>query len=63
MPDVIPFLTWLAEAFGFSETTRFTTPDGRLSHGEMSVGDGLILLASPSPHYQAISIGARSCST
>ena len=48
MPDVIPFLTyedgiaaleWLAEAFGFTEIARFTTSDGRLSHGEMSVGD------------------------
>ena len=61
MPDVIPFVTyedgvvaleWLANAFGFTETTRLTTPDGRLSHGEMSVGDGLIMLASPSPDYQ-----------
>ncbi len=57
MPDVIPFLTyedgiaaleWLAEVFGFTETARFTSSDGRLSHGEMSVGDGLIMLASPS---------------
>ena len=61
MPDVIPFLTyedgiaaleWLAEVFGFTETARFTSSDGRLSHGEMSVGDGLIMLASPSPDYQ-----------
>ena len=50
MPDVIPFLTyedgiaaleWLAEVFGFTETARFTSSDGRLSHGEMSVGAGL----------------------
>ena len=61
MPDVIPFLTyengiaaleWLAEVFGFTETARFTSSDGRLSHGEMSVGDGLIMLASPSPDYE-----------
>ena len=61
MPDVVPFLTyedgiaaleWLAEVFGFTETTRFTSSDGRLSHGEMSIGDGLIMLASPSPDYQ-----------
>ena len=47
MPDVVPFLTyedgiaaldWLAEAFGFTETARLTTTDGRLSHGEMSIG-------------------------
>jgi PhnB protein len=61
MPDVIPFLTyedgiaalgWLADVFGFTETARFTSSDGRLSHGEMSVGDGLIMLASPSPDYE-----------
>ena len=61
MPDVVPFLTyedgiaaleWLAEVFGFTETARFTSPDGRLSHGEMSIGDGLIMLASPSPDYE-----------
>jgi len=44
MTDVVPFLTyedgvaaleWLAEVFGFTETARFTSSDGRLSHGEM----------------------------
>ena len=62
MPDVIPFLTyedgiaaleWLAEVFGFTETARFTSADGVLSHGEMSVGDGLIMLASPSRTMKA----------
>ena len=47
MPDVIPFLTyedgiaaldWLAKVFGFTETVCFTSPDGKLSHGEMAVG-------------------------
>jgi PhnB protein len=61
MPDVVPFLTyedgiaaleWLAEVFGFTEAARFTSSDGRLSHGEMSIGDGLIMLASPSPDYE-----------
>jgi hypothetical protein len=61
MPDVVPFLTyedgiaaleWLAEVFGFTETARVTSSDGRLSHGEMSIGDGLIVLASPSPDYE-----------
>ena len=61
MPDVVPFLTyedgiaaleWLAEVFGFTETARFTSSDGRLSHGEMSIGDGLVMLASPSADYE-----------
>jgi uncharacterized glyoxalase superfamily protein PhnB len=50
--DGIRALEWLARAFGFRETTRMTTPDGRLSHGEMRAGDGLIMLASPTPHYR-----------
>ena len=59
-PTVIPMLAyedgpaamdWLAHAFGFKERTRMM--DGaRLSHGEMEAGDGVIMLATPSPHYQ-----------
>lgn len=61
-PSVIPMisyedgtaaLVWLRRAFGFRETARHTTPDGRLSHGEMKAGDGLIMLASPTPEYQS----------
>ena len=50
--DGIAALAWLARAFGFRETARLTTPDGRLSHGEMRAGDGVIMLASPTPDYQ-----------
>ena len=60
-PSVIPMISyengtaaldWLRCAFGFREIARLTTPDGRLSHGEMQAGDGLIMLASPTPDYQ-----------
>ena len=70
MPDVVPFLTyedgiaaleWLAEVFGFTETARFTSSDGRLSHGEMSIGDGLVMLASPSPDYEGPRRHRRNC--
>jgi uncharacterized glyoxalase superfamily protein PhnB len=50
--DGIRALEWLARAFGFRETARLTAPDGRLSHGEMRAGDGLIMLASPTPDYR-----------
>jgi uncharacterized glyoxalase superfamily protein PhnB len=59
-PAVVPMIAyengpaamdWLARAFGFREKARMTTPDGRLSHGEMHAGDGLIMLATPSPLY------------
>jgi uncharacterized glyoxalase superfamily protein PhnB len=61
-PDVIPMIAyedgpramdWLAQAFGFKERMRMVTPEGRLSHGEMEVGDGVIMLATPSPDYES----------
>src|SRR5256885_2653735 len=59
-PAVIPMIAyedgpaamdWLAHAFGFRERARMLGEDGRLSHGEMEAGDGMIMLATPSPHY------------
>ena len=51
--DGIAALEWLARAFGFRETARLTTADGRLAHGEMLAGGGLIMLASPTPDYRS----------
>ncbi len=60
-PGVIPMiayedgaaaLDWLAAAFGFRERTRTTGQDGRISHAEMETGEGLIMLASPTPDYE-----------
>ena len=60
-PAVIPMvayedgaaaLAWLSRAFGFRERARMVGEDGRLSHGEMEAGEGMIMLATPSPHYQ-----------
>lgn len=51
--DGIAALEWLGKAFGFRETSRLTGPDGRLSHGEMEAGDGLIMLATPTPDYRS----------
>ena len=45
-------LDWLGLAFGFEETARHASPDGRLAHGEMKASGGLIMLASPTPDYQ-----------
>lgn len=46
-------MDWLAQAFGFQERTRWLEPDGRLSHGEMEAGGGLIMLADPTPDYES----------
>ena len=51
--DGVAALDWLAAAFGFRERTRMIGPDGRLAHGEMEYGDGLIMLATPTPDYES----------
>ena len=60
-PDVIPMIAyedgpkamdWLSSAFGFTERARMLDKGGRLSHGEMQAGDGVIMLATPTPDYQ-----------
>jgi uncharacterized glyoxalase superfamily protein PhnB len=69
-PDVIPMIAyedgpramdWLAKAFGFRERARMTGADGRLSHGEMEAGDGVIMLATPSPDYHGPKSHRDSC--
>lgn len=69
-PDVIPMiayqdgvkaLEWLADAFGFRERARMTSPDGSLGHGEMEAGEGLIMLATPSPDYRGPKQHRESC--
>jgi len=45
-------MDWLGRAFGFEEKLRMLADDGRLSHGEMETGSGMIMLATPSPDYQ-----------
>jgi len=69
-PDVIPMLAyedgvkameWLADAFGFHERTRMTTPEGRLSHGELEAGDALIMLATPTPDYRGPKRHRETC--
>ena len=61
-PDVIPMIAyedgpkamdWLWSSFGFKERARMLGQDGRLSHGEMQAGEGVIMLATPTPDYQA----------
>lgn len=61
-PRVIPMLSyedgpkalaWLASAFAFVERARMVDTAGRLTHGEMEInGGGLIMLATPSADYE-----------
>lgn len=61
-PRVIPYLLyqdvgamidWLAAAFGLTDFgERFPGPDGRVAHGTMTLGDGLIMMGCPGPDYK-----------
>ena len=61
MSDVVPMLSyadgpaamdWLVEAFGFEEQTRWLDDDGRVAHGELRAGDGLVMVASTHDGYE-----------
>jgi len=45
--DAAPALDFLSHAFGFEETNRMTSPDGRVGHAEMRFGGGEIHLGQP----------------
>jgi uncharacterized glyoxalase superfamily protein PhnB len=59
--DGMAALDWLARAFGFDEIARQAWPDGRLAHGEMKAGSGLIMLASPTPDYECPKHHRENC--
>jgi uncharacterized glyoxalase superfamily protein PhnB len=69
-PTVIPMLAyedgvaamaWLEAAFGFTPRAQLLGEGGRLSHGEMETGEGVIMLATPSPAYQSPRHHRESC--
>jgi uncharacterized glyoxalase superfamily protein PhnB len=69
-PAVIPMIAyadgpaamdWLGRVFGFRERERRVTPQGRLEHGELDTGHGLVMLATPSSHYQGPKQHRESC--
>lgn len=51
--DVSEALDWLAKTFGFRERLRFAGPDGNVSHAEMELADGVIMLGDPGDEYRS----------
>jgi uncharacterized glyoxalase superfamily protein PhnB len=71
-PTIVPMITyedtaaalaWLARAFGCREreNSRYTEPDGTITHAEMEFGGGVIMLATPTPDYQSPKHHAEVC--
>ena len=72
MQEIIPMLTyedgvtaieWLCRVFGFTEQTRWLNDQGQLTHGELKMGDSIIMLASPTVDYQSPKHHRQLCAT
>ena len=59
--DGVAALEWLVKAFGFRERTRMCDPSGRLMHGELEIGDNVIMIAAPTPDYESPKRHRESC--
>jgi PhnB protein len=64
LPTVVPMLSyedptstipWLEAAFGFRERagSRITSADGRVTHAELELGHGVVMIANPTPAYRS----------
>ena len=51
--DGVAAMDWLCKAFGFSEKAKMLDEDGKLAHGELGLGTGTIMVASPTKDYQS----------
>jgi uncharacterized glyoxalase superfamily protein PhnB len=51
--DVGAASEWLERAFGFRERLRYTEPDGQVTHAELELGDGVVMLGNPGRDYQS----------
>jgi len=59
--DVGRAADWIADAFGFEETGRWSDDDGRVTHVNMELGGGMIMLGYPSPDYESPRHHAEGC--
>jgi PhnB protein len=60
--DVDAAVTWLADAFGFSERTQYrhSEPDGSTSRTQLDVVDSVITVGRPSVHGASPATGVSS---
>ena len=52
---------WIAEAFGFQETGRWSDDDGRVTHVNMELDGGEVMLGYPSADYRSPRRHAQKC--
>jgi uncharacterized glyoxalase superfamily protein PhnB len=59
--DVARAGDWIAAAFGFEETGRWNDESGRVTHLNMELDGGMVMLGYPSPDYQSPKHHAEVC--
>jgi uncharacterized glyoxalase superfamily protein PhnB len=59
--DVARASDWIAEAFGFTETGRWADDDGRVTHVNMELDGGVVMLGFASPYYRSPRRHAEEC--
>jgi PhnB protein len=47
--DAAEAIEYYKKAFGATERTRMETPDGKIGHAELEIGDSLVMLSDPFP--------------
>ena len=47
--DAAEAIEYYKKAFGATERVRMDTPDGKIGHAELEIGDSLVMLADPFP--------------
>jgi PhnB protein len=47
--DAVAAIEYYEKAFGAKERVRMDTPDGRIGHAELEIGDSLVMLSDPFP--------------
>jgi PhnB protein len=63
--DPAAAIEWLSHAFGFEEdaSERYTEPDGRITHAQLSLNGATIMLANPTPEYRSPKSHRQECET
>jgi uncharacterized glyoxalase superfamily protein PhnB len=59
--DVGRAADWIADAFGFEETGRWSDGDGRVTQAEMEFYGSAFMLGWPSPDYRSPRRHAQEC--
>jgi uncharacterized glyoxalase superfamily protein PhnB len=59
--DVAAAADWLVRVFGFREELRYEERDGRVSHVELRLSDGAVMLGRPSPDYESPKTHRERC--